>query len=75
MRAQPVGPAESSVFHYFARRGPTKEAHRRALNQPDGLLRSEAGRGHQQKPPVSPPRERSDQAKHSEAGDHCPLTP
>jgi hypothetical protein len=27
-----VGPAESSVFHYFARRGPTKEAHRRALS-------------------------------------------
>jgi hypothetical protein len=28
----------SSVFHYFARRGPTTEAHRRALNRPDGLL-------------------------------------
>jgi hypothetical protein len=45
-RARPVGPAESSVLHDFARSGPTKEAHRRALNQPDGLLpvRSEAGR-------------------------------
>ena len=29
----------------------TKEAHRRALNQPDGLRRSEAGRGHEK---VSP---------------------
>src|SRR5215207_3056487 len=38
MRARPAGPAESSVFHNFARRGPTKEAHRRALNRPDGLL-------------------------------------
>jgi hypothetical protein len=44
MRARPAGPAESSVFHYSARSGPTKEAHRRALNRPDGLLRSEAGR-------------------------------
>ena len=44
MRARPVGPAESAVFHNFARRGPTKEAHRRALNGPDGLLRSVAGR-------------------------------
>jgi hypothetical protein len=33
-----------SIFHNFARLGPTKEAHRRALNQPDGLLRSVAGR-------------------------------
>ena len=45
MRARPVGPAESSVFHNFARGGPTKEAHPRALNQPDGLLRSVAGQG------------------------------
>ena len=44
MRARPVGPAESAVFHNFARRGPTKEAHRRALDRPDGLLRSVAGR-------------------------------
>jgi hypothetical protein len=42
-RARPAGPAQSSVFHNFARRGPTKEAHRRALNRPDGLLRSVAG--------------------------------
>src|SRR5215218_456310 len=44
MRARPAGPAQSSVFHDFARRGPTKETHRRALNRPDGLLRSVAGR-------------------------------
>jgi hypothetical protein len=25
MRARPAGPAESSVFHNFARSGPTKE--------------------------------------------------
>jgi hypothetical protein len=38
MRARPAGPAQSSVFHNSARRGPTKEAHRRALNRPDGLV-------------------------------------
>jgi len=65
----------SSVFHYFARRGPTKEAHRRALNQPDGLLRSVAGRGHARCLRVTPPRERPDQRKQSEAGDHRPSTP
>jgi hypothetical protein len=43
MRARPAGPAQSSVLHNFARSGPTKEAHRRALNRSDGLLRSEAG--------------------------------
>jgi hypothetical protein len=43
MRTRPVGPAQSSVFHDFARSGPTKEAHRRALDRPDGLLRSGAG--------------------------------
>ena len=69
-RARPAGPAESSVFHNSARRGPTKEAHRRALNQPDGLLRSEAGRGHAPKPRVTPPRERPDQAKRREAGSY-----
>jgi hypothetical protein len=31
MRARPAGPAEPSALHYFARSGPTKEAHRRAL--------------------------------------------
>jgi hypothetical protein len=75
MRARPKGPAQSSVFHNSARRGPTKEAHRRALNRPDGLLRSVAGQGHGWCLPVTLPRERPDQAKHSEAGDHCPLTP
>jgi hypothetical protein len=39
MRARPAGPAESSALHYFARRGPTKEAHRRALNRSGGLQR------------------------------------
>src|SRR5215218_5549389 len=68
MRARPVGPAESAVFHNFARRGPTKEAHRRALDRPDGLLRSVAGRGHGRFLPVTPPRERPDQRKRPEAG-------
>jgi hypothetical protein len=36
-------PAESSALHYFARSGPTKEAHRRALNRPDGLLLAKWG--------------------------------
>src|SRR5215208_6316820 len=75
MRARPVGPAESAVFHNFARRGPTKEAHRRALNRPDGLLRSVAGQGHARFLPVTLPRERPDQGKRSEAGDHRALTP
>ena len=68
MRARPAGPAQSSVFHNSARRGPTKEAHRRALNRPDGLLRSEAGRGHGRFLLVTPPRERPDQRKRPEAG-------
>jgi hypothetical protein len=59
MRARPAGPAQSSVLHNSARRGPTKEAHRRALNQPDGLLRSE----------------RADQRKRAEAGDPQVPTP
>jgi hypothetical protein len=59
MRARPVGPAQSSALHDVARSGPTKEAHRRALNQPDGLLRSVA----------------SDQGKQAEAGSRCPSPP
>jgi hypothetical protein len=54
MRARPVGPAQSSTLHDFARSGPTKEAHRRALYRSGGLLRSVA----------------SDQGKRSEAGPH-----
>src|SRR5215216_4301198 len=42
-----------------ARRGPTKEAHRRAMTRPDGLLRSVA----------------SDQAKQAEAGNPRSPTP
>jgi hypothetical protein len=42
MRARPVGPAQSSALHDFARSGPTKEAHRRAMNRSGGLLRSGA---------------------------------
>ena len=42
--ARPAGPAESSALHNFARSGPTKEAHRRAMNRSGGLLHSEAGR-------------------------------
>src|SRR6266511_2983417 len=38
MRAQPVGPVESSVLHDFAQSGPTKEAHRRAIYRSDGIL-------------------------------------
>ena len=75
MRARPAGPAQSSVFHYSARSGPTKEAHRRALNQPDGLLRSVAGQGHGRCLPVTLPRGASDQHKRAEAGSTCPLTP
>src|SRR4029450_197596 len=67
MRARPVGPAESAVFHNFARRGPTKEAHRRALDGPDGLLRSVAGQGHARVLPVTLPREASDQGERTEA--------
>jgi hypothetical protein len=37
MRAQPAGPAQSSALHDLARSGPTKEAHRRALDRPDRL--------------------------------------
>jgi len=36
MRARPAGPAESAALHYYARSGPTKEAHRRALNRSGG---------------------------------------
>jgi hypothetical protein len=42
-RARPTGPAQSSTLHYCARSGPTKEAHRRAMNRSGGLLRSVAG--------------------------------
>jgi len=59
----------------FARRGPTKEAHRRALNQPDGLLRSEAGQGHARFLRVTLPRGASDQRKRAEASDHRSPTP
>jgi butyrate kinase len=44
MRARPAGPAQSSALHDFARSGPTKEAHRRAIYSSGGLLRSVAGR-------------------------------
>ena len=75
MRARPVGPAQSSVFHNFARRGPTKEAHRRALDRPDGLLRSVAGQGHGRFLPVTLPRGASDQGKRAEAGSPRSPTP
>jgi len=42
-RARPAGPTQSSALHNFARSGPTKEAHRRALNRSGGLQRSVAG--------------------------------
>jgi hypothetical protein len=38
MRARPAGPAQSSALHEFARSGPTKEAHRRAIYSSGGLL-------------------------------------
>ena len=75
MRARPAGPAQSSVFHNFARRGPTKEAHRRALDRPDGLLRSEAGQGHARFLRVTLPRGASDQRKRPKAGAHRSPTP
>ena len=68
MRARPAGPAQSSVLHDSARRGPTKEAHRRALNRSDGLLRSVAGQGHARVLRVTLPRGASDQRKRAEAG-------
>ena len=59
----------------LARRGPTKEAHRRALNRVDGLQRSVAGQGHARFLRVTLPRERPDLLKRAVAGSHCPLTP
>jgi hypothetical protein len=44
MRARPAGPAESSALQDFARSGPTKEAHRRAMNRSGGLLLAQQGR-------------------------------
>jgi hypothetical protein len=44
MRARPAGPAQSSALHDFARSGPTKEAHRRAMNQSGGLQRPDQGK-------------------------------
>jgi hypothetical protein len=58
-RALPVGPAQSSVLHDFARSGPTKEAHRRAMNRIGRTLRSVA----------------SDQRKQAEAGSPGSPTP
>jgi hypothetical protein len=69
------GPAESSALHYFARSGPTKEAHRRALNRSGGLQRSVAGQGHAQKRRVTLPREGLDQGKQVEAGPNRSPTP
>jgi hypothetical protein len=45
MRARPVGPAQSSALHDFAQSGPTKEAHRRALNRSGGLQRLTSANG------------------------------
>jgi hypothetical protein len=75
MRARPVGPAQSSALHDFARGGPTKEAHRRAMNRSGGLLRSVAGQGHARCLRVTLPRGASDQRKRTEAGSDCPLPP
>src|SRR5215213_322802 len=75
MRARPAGPAESSVLLFFARSGPTKEAHRRALNRVDGLPRSVAGQVHGQNPPVPLPRGASDQRKRAETGPTGPPPP
>src|SRR5829696_880959 len=68
MRARPAGPAQSSALHDFARSGPTKEAHRRAMNRSGGLLRSVAGQGHARCLRVTLPRERPDQDKRAKAG-------
>jgi len=75
MRARPPGPAESSALHYFARSGPTKEAHRRALNRSGGHQRSVAGQGHGRVLPVTLPRGASDQHKQAEAGSPRSPTP
>ena len=63
-------PDESSVLLLFARSGPTKEAHRRALNRSGGLRRSVAGQGHGRFLPVTLPRERPDQGKRREVGSY-----
>ena len=44
MRARPVGPAQSSALHDFARRGPPKKPSTGRWIGSDGLLRSDAGR-------------------------------
>jgi hypothetical protein len=44
-RARPAGPAQSSALHNFARSGPTKEAHRRALNDRADSYVAKRGRG------------------------------
>ena len=75
MRARPAGPAQSSALHNFARSGPTKEAHPRAMNQSGGLLRSVAGQGHGRFLPVTLPRGASDQRKQAEAGSLRSPTP
>jgi hypothetical protein len=66
--------AESSVLHYFARSGPTKEAHRRAFYRSDGLLRSVAGRGHARCLRVTLPRGLSNQPKRAAVADHSSPT-
>jgi hypothetical protein len=68
MRARPIGPAQSSVFHNFARGGPTQEAHPRAIYSSDGLLRSVVGQGHARFVRVTLPRGASDQGKRPEGG-------
>jgi hypothetical protein len=41
----PQGRPTSSVFRYSARRGPTREVHRRALNLPEDSNEAKRGRG------------------------------
>jgi len=74
-RPGPQGRPKSSALHDFARSGPTKEAHRRAIYSSGGLLRSVAGQGHGRVLPVTLPRGASDQAKRAEAGHDCPSPP
>jgi hypothetical protein len=72
MRARPAGPAESSALHDFARSGPTKEAHRRALYRSGGLQRSVAG----QAPSARRATQRNDRPSppHSKHSQKYPLT-
>ena len=75
MRTRPVGPAQSSALHDFARSGPTKEAHRWAMNRSGGLQRSVAGQGHARVLRVTLPSERLTKANGPRPATTAPSPP